>query len=137
MYRYLVVPGSTWYKYRTRKLETLTSGTLMSVSLGTWYQVHRVDRLLKEKGIPGMIHASPNIARIRLDLSEISKKTQKLQCLPTFWHKILMTAEKIVVPDQGEIWCIIDRVLKTHGDDCTARFVNQYYHKNGSYTSDY
>ena len=75
MYRYLVVPGSTWYKYRTRKLETLTSGTLMSVSLGTWYQVHRVDRLLKEKGIPGMIHASPNIARIRLEIAGILKIT--------------------------------------------------------------
>ena len=50
------------------------------------------------------VHANLNSLRIRLDLAEISKKTQKHQFLPTCRHKIRATAKKIVVPDQGQIW---------------------------------
>ena len=43
---------------------------------------------------------------IRLDLAEISKKTQNLHLKKNiFWPQICVTAPKIIVSDQGQNWC--------------------------------
>ena len=49
-------------------------------------------------------YAGPNSLRIRLDLAEISNKTQNYLFLATFFAKNLNDSSTIVVPDQGENW---------------------------------
>ena len=45
------------------------------------------------------------MSRIGLDLAEISEKSSKAPMFADILAHILVTASKIVVTDQGEIWC--------------------------------
>ena len=83
-------------------------------------------------------NAGLNSFRMRLELAEISKKTQNRHFLATLLaYKICMRAPKLVVPDQGEncrrrSW----RHEETIDTCCTAQFVTHHeiWPKHGSYT---
>ena len=74
---------------------------------------------------------------MRLELAELSKKTQNYHFLATFLATNLYDSSKIVFPDQGENWCRqFWRHKETIDISCTAQFVThqEIRPKNGSYT---